>query len=77
MSEDISNGSYSILKSLEQTSVASETVALTAQNSAKNTEGILTSIDMTTKSIGDASASLKNQSILVDELNQLIQKFNL
>ena len=41
MSEEIANGSNSILNAMEQTSTAIETVALTAQLTANNTEGIL------------------------------------
>lgn len=77
MSEEIANGSNSILNAMEQTSTAIETVALTAQLTANNTEGILTSVDKSTSAMDDVLAVANRQSLLSEELNQLIQKFKI
>lgn len=77
MSEEIANGSNSILNAMEQTSAAIETVALTAQLTANNTEGILTSVDKSTSAMDDVLAVANRQSLLSEELNQLIQKFKI
>lgn len=77
MSEEIANGSNSILNAMEQTSNAIETVALTAQQTANNTEGILTSVDKSTSAMDDVLAVANRQSLLSEELNQLIQKFKI
>ena len=77
MSEEIANGSNSILNAMEQTSTAIETVALTAQLTANNTEGILTSVDKSTSAMDDVLAVANRQSILSEELNQLIKRFKI
>lgn len=77
MSEEIANGTTQILSAIEQTSLAIETVATTAQQSAISSEGILNSVDETTIAIQKVGKSAQRQAELADELNSLIQKFKI
>lgn len=77
MSEEIASGTSQILSAIEQTSIAIETVAITAEQSAISSEGILNSVDETTIAIKEVAKSAQRQAELSDELNILIQKFKI
>lgn len=77
MSQEIASGTNQILNAIEQTSLAIETVSITAQESASSSEGILNSVDETTIAIQEVSKSAQRQAELSDELNTLIQKFKI
>ena len=77
MSQEIASGTNQILSAIEQTSLAIETVSITAQESASSSEGILNSVDETTIAIQEVSKSAQRQAELSDELNTLIQKFKI
>jgi methyl-accepting chemotaxis protein len=77
MSEEIASGANQILSSIEQTSLAIETVSTTAQESAESSEGILSSVDETTIAIQEVAKSAQKQAELSEELNFLIQKFKI
>lgn len=77
MSEEIAHGSSMILNAIEQTSDAIETVAVTAQDTASSTDGILRSVEHTTLAIEEVSRLAAAQSKLAEELNVLISKFKI
>ena len=77
MSEEIASGTNQILSSIEQASMAIETVSTTAQQSAESSEGILSSVDETTIAIQEVAKSAQRQAELSEELNSLIQKFKI
>jgi len=77
MSEEIARGTTQILNSIEQTNIAIETVASTAQQSAVNAEGILNGVDETSIAIQEVAKSARRQAELSEELNSLIQKFKI
>ncbi|MCE5220538.1 MAG: methyl-accepting chemotaxis protein [Clostridium sp.] len=77
MSKEIANGTTQILHSIEQTSVAIETVSTTAQQSAESSEGILNSVDETTIATQEVASSAQRQTQLSEELNSLVQKFKI
>lgn len=77
MSKEIANGTTQILHSIEQTSMAIETVSTTAQQSAESTEGILNSVDETTSATQEVASSARRQAELSEELNSLVQQFKI
>lgn len=77
MSKEIATGTSQILNSIEQTSVAIETVSTTAQQSAESSEGILNSVDETTIATQEVASSARKQAELSEELNSLVQKFKI
>jgi len=77
MSQEIASSTNQILSAIEQTSLAIETVSITAEESASSSEGILNSVDETTIAIQEVSKSAQRQAKLSDELNTLIQKFKI
>lgn len=77
MSQNISEAAIFMLNSIRKVSDSVENVLVITQQSAKNSEEILSSVEDTGNSIDYAVKEIQNQQQLVTLMNDMVQKFNI
>ena len=77
MSDEIASMAEELTATINQVSEAVQSTAETAQKSSENTDTIKDSIDETTKAIEQVSITAKQQAELAEELNRMVNRFNI
>jgi methyl-accepting chemotaxis protein len=77
MSNNIASSAEFMLSSIDNVSLAIQSVSTTAQQSASSSEDILNNINDATMAIDEVARSTQSQAELAEKLNLLVQKFKI
>ncbi|KOA18316.1 putative methyl-accepting chemotaxis protein YoaH [Clostridium homopropionicum DSM 5847] len=75
MSEDIAAMAEEINATIDEISKVVQGIATSSQTTASNSNQIMSSIDETTRAMGEVLHSSENQAAIAERLNKLIQRF--